>query len=68
MNLYIWRPQGHGEDTYMVCAESLHAACIAIFADGDAFDEINQSRRLLGRDYYKLEVYEPGELARNHND
>ena len=67
MKLYVMRPSGHGEPTFMVCAASQEEAVEAIRVEFEktlpyAYQEY------WGTDYYKLEVYDPGKVADNPND
>lgn len=67
MKLYVLRPNGHGEPTLIVSAESQEAALVA-FMESLRWPEVARARHLYGEGYYAIEIYKPGEVAENEND
>ena len=68
MKLYAWRPDGHGQLSFFVMAESEQAARAAVEAaverirgDGRRYDVDGW-----GTDYYELSVYAAGEVAEHY--
>ena len=72
MKLYVWRPKGHGELTFMVVAETMEDATIAVIRHIQEHYTISAypiyEAQGFGGGYYQLEIYEPGEVAENNND
>ena len=72
MKLYILRPDGHGQFTFMVVAESQEDATAAftkhIRENYTRNGKVEYEARGWDSDYYKIEVYEPGQVAENYND
>lgn len=70
MNLYLWRPKGHGEFSFGVVAESEEEARflveqeIARLRSGGMRYETDG----WGTDYYVLEVFPPGAVFSHEND
>lgn len=67
MKLFVFRPDGHGEQTLMVVAPDEETA------RKNVTDYINNNgymafqARSWGTDYYIMEVYEVGQVAENDN-
>lgn len=70
MNLYIWKPQGHGQETVIVMEDSLKKARTA----ADKYVKIQVAcgcdlyYRGWNTDYYDLKVYQQGEVVTHEND
>ena len=72
MRLYVWRPIGHGQFTFVTVSKSLEDATAAITK------HIHENYIRNGRveyeaygwdsDHYEIEVYEPGQVAENDNE
>lgn len=67
MKLYVMRPKGRGKLTFMVCAASQEEAMEAIRVTFERYDPYDY-KQCWGTDYYRLEVYETGQVAVNDND
>jgi len=70
MKLYVWTPVGHGQLSFMVCAESELLARSAVNARVELVRHDRGFYPVLGwgTDYYTLGVYEPGEVVEHEND
>jgi hypothetical protein len=80
--LFAWQPNGHGEKSFFVVAETEEQARAAVEAkisdllakskDGDYFGEDGIYSEIdfsgWGTDYYKLTVADIGEVVMNSND
>jgi hypothetical protein len=66
VKLYAWQPQGHGELSFFVCAESQEAALAAVELSLRSVNKYEKNG--WGTDYYELRVFEPREVAFNSND
>ena len=70
MKLYAWRPDGHGQLSFFVMADSEQAARAAVDAAVERI--LREGRRYdvdgWGSDYYELSVYAAGEVAEHYND
>jgi len=63
MKLFVFRPGGHGEDTYFVMASSERAARHLV--------ELYCGKNLppqWGTDYWQVDVYFAGQVGTNPND
>lgn len=67
MKLYVFRPDGHGGETFAVIEESKEKALENIIEHMDKH-YICTTKELLMSDYYTLEVYEQGQVMVNDND
>ena len=69
MNLYAWQPDGHGDPSYFVMAESEEEARTAVELSED-FDGwtivVDQSGKKIG-DYYELTILKALEIITNDN-
>lgn len=64
MKLYAFQPDGHGEQSFFVMAESEHEAKGFV----DAYIEANNPDcDRWGTDYYKMTVLDRGEVIENDN-
>ena len=68
MKLYVWRPDGHGQKTFMVVAASEDEGRQAVTAYIKENYDSDYGSDGWGTDYYMLEVFEPGQVAENDND
>jgi len=73
MKLYAFQPNGHGEKSFFVIAESEKEArefvskkIAELLANGEGYSNYDFSS--WGTDYYRLEVFEIGQVALNDND
>ncbi len=68
MKLYAWQPQGHGDWSFFVMAESLEAATAAVEAQIKADkDRYYINCHGWGTDYYVLHIVEAGVVLTNDN-
>ena len=71
MKLYIFRPKGHGEHTFIVMADNEFQARELVMTeiknDTDGY-YMNSQLELLNSDYYKVEVYDVYQVATNDNE
>jgi hypothetical protein len=73
MKLYVFRPGGHGQLTFMVCAKNEEEARVLTQEHIDAMYRSGSGRYIYdaqgwSTDYYALEVYEPGQVVENDNN
>jgi len=82
MKLYAWQPQGHGEQSFFVMAESeeqarqaVEAKIAELLAKGASDDYWEEDGHYteydfngFGTGYYVLTVLDAGEVALNDND
>lgn len=69
MQLYVWTPGGHGQLSFMVCAETAEQARVAVDA------QVRKARHDCGdycvsgwgTDYYTMGEYAPGEVFEHDN-
>lgn len=66
MKLYTFRPQGHGQYTFSVIAESEDAARNAV-SDHVNKNHFEYEADGWNTDYYKMEVYDSGKVSENDN-
>jgi hypothetical protein len=71
MKLYVWTPDGHGQLSFFVMAESEEQAKAAVDRQ---VERVRRDRRSdypvsgWGTKYYTLGVYEAGEVVEHAND
>ena len=70
MKMYVWTPAGHGQLSFMVCAETVVAAVTVVNAQVELVrhDRGEYPVRGWGTDYYTMGAYEPGEVFEHEND
>jgi hypothetical protein len=68
MKLYAWQPNGHGQLSFFVCAESEEAARAAVESQIAKLEFGDYAVRGWGTDYYELTAAEPGEVIEHAND
>jgi hypothetical protein len=66
VKLYAWQPEGHGELSFFVCAESQEQALAAVEMSVRSLRGNECSG--WGTDYYQLRIFDPGKVAFNQND
>lgn len=68
MKLYAWQPQGHGDPSFFVMAESIEAATAAV----EAQIKVDKATYNIdcygwGTDYYVLNIADAGVVLMNDN-
>jgi hypothetical protein len=53
MKLFVFRPEGHGDPTFMVVAET----------EKIAIEKVREYQPSIDLEWYKVESYEPGQVA-----
>ena len=74
INLYVWRPDGHGEYSFIVAEESKEKAVAAVekyikdhLNKNDGHCLGNYEVTGWGTDYYELEIFSVGEVVTHDN-
>ena len=71
--LYCWKPQGHGQHSFYVCADSYEEALSAVETHikrhhTNTSDDLQYEAHGWGTDYYEITVVEPLSVLENEND
>lgn len=73
MTLFVFRPECHGEETFMVMSDSEKNARLSIINminswSNDIEYDYSATVEQFQSDYYKMETYQINEVAINSND